>query len=118
MDLNKHNAMMTALQKLCKWRMVFAGWQMGTRANDDEASKALRDHREVTMLLRVEMSAFAALAIRQGFFTEDQWNDQLLIEARQLDAAYEHKFPGIKTSDIGVVITMPQASETMKNWPL
>jgi hypothetical protein len=42
---------MAALNRLCKWRAIFAGWQLGTRAKGDPESDAVRDHREVTILI-------------------------------------------------------------------
>ncbi len=116
MDMNKQNAMMSALNRLCKWRSILAGWQMGTRSNTDESMKALKDHREVSLIMRAECSAFTMLLIKKGVFTEDEWNDQMLIEARQLNASLERRFPGIRSSDVGIVLTN-EAVETMKNWP-
>lgn len=60
MDVNR------ILQKLCKWRSVFAGWQLGTRPDTDAECQAVRDHREVTMLMRAELSALTALLIEKG----------------------------------------------------
>jgi hypothetical protein len=33
-----------ALQKLAKWRLIFAGWQLGTRLKGDPECDAVRDH--------------------------------------------------------------------------
>ena len=38
-----------ACNRLTKWRSVFAGWQLGTRAKGDPECDAVRDHREVTI---------------------------------------------------------------------
>ena len=54
---------MAALNRLCKWRAIFAGWQLGTRAKGDPESDAVRDHREVTILLRAEASAMTGLLL-------------------------------------------------------
>ena len=53
-DLNE--LLNQALNRLCKWRAHFAGWQLGTRAKDDPEAQAVRDHRELSMLMRVELS--------------------------------------------------------------
>jgi hypothetical protein len=110
MDVNR------ILQKLCKWRGVFAGWQLGTRADTDAECQAVRDHREVTMLLRAEVSALTGLLIEKGGFSAEEFRQQLAIEAVHLDKAYEEKFPGFSTSDVGVEMHLPTALQTTKGW--
>lgn len=105
----------STLNKLTKWRAVFAGWQLGTRATDDPECQAVRDHREVTILLRAEVSALEAILVARGLITTEDFQQALLVEARQLDQDYEKKFPGITTSLAGTHFTA-QAAETMKNW--
>ncbi len=58
-----------ALNRLAKWRNHFAGWQLGTRMRGDAEYEAVRDHREVTILLRAEQSAMAGLLLRKGVIT-------------------------------------------------
>lgn len=107
------------LNKLAKWRMLFAGWQLGTRPKEDPESQAVRDHREVTLLLRAEVSAMVALLIRSGVFTEQDWHDALHDEAVQLDKDLEKRFPGASTSEIGLsfdVSRTPEIQSWMKGW--
>lgn len=106
---------MAALERLTKWRAIFAGWQLGTRLADDPESQAVRDHREVTMLLRAENSALVALLIEKGVFTGQEWTAQVGVEAEALSKAYEGKFPGMKANDSGMTIDH-RAVETMKGW--
>lgn len=109
--------MLYALNKLCKWRSVFAGWQLGTRSREDPECQAVRDHREVTMILRAEMSALATLMIKKGVWTLEEWQQSLLDEAMLLDKNYEAKFPGVTTSPIGVQFNNEGGQlEWMKNW--
>jgi len=105
-----------ALNKLAKWRSVFAGWQLGTRAKGDPESDAVRDHREVTILLRAEVNALTKLMIDKGVFTVREFDSQLVDEAKHLDRAYEDKFPGIQATEFGISIDPLKASETMKGW--
>lgn len=106
-----------ALQKFTKWRAVFAGWQLGTMGIENEVCRAVRDHREVTMLLRAEGNALLALLVKKGVFTVEEWQEQLIEEAQHLDKAYEHKFPGFRSAPNGIVIHSPQiAADTMRNW--
>ncbi len=101
------------LNKLAKWRSVFASWQLGTRSSADGESRAVRDHREVTILMRAENSALAGLLIRKGIFTQEEFEQQVGEEAEALDEAYESKFPGFTTSQDGVHMKLPEAGQTM-----
>lgn len=104
--------------RFTKWRSVFAGWQLGTRLDTDPESQAVRDHREVTMLMRAELNALTACCIEAGLFTAREYTEVLvrLVECEHLDEAYERKFPGYKSTDIGMNISFPEAAETMKGW--
>lgn len=105
-----------ALQKLTKWRTVFVGWQLGTRAKGDPEADAVRDHRELTILLRAEVNALTGLLLKKGLFTQDEWLAQLEGEAAWLDQSYEQRFPGIKSTGYGLTMDA-RAAETMKGWP-
>jgi hypothetical protein len=105
-----------AIQKLCKWRGVFAGWQLGTRTSEDPECQAVRDHREVTMLMRAELNALTRCCIDAGLFTEETFTKQLGEEAQFLDKSYEEKFPGYSTDLDGVHMKMPEAFNTSKGW--
>lgn len=102
------------LNKLAKWRSVFAGWQLGTRTTEDPESNAVRDHREVTILLRAEVSALVGVLVKRGVFSLAEYNAALAAEAVELDRDYEKFFPGFRTMSNGVDLTLPQAAETMK----
>lgn len=104
-----------ALNRLCKWRVVFTGWQLGTRAKGDPEGDAVSHHREATMILRAEASAVALLLIKKGIFTMPEFEAQLAVEASNLDAVYERLFPGFKSRDDGMVMDH-RAAETTKNW--
>lgn len=105
-----------ALNRLAKWRVVFTGWQLGTRAKGDPESDAVRDHREVTILLRAESNALIGLLLRKGLITEMEWLAALEREAGDLSKAYEAKFPGFKATDDGMSMSLPAAAETTKGW--
>jgi hypothetical protein len=91
-----------ALNTLAKWRAHFAGWQLGTRAKGDPESDAVRDHREVTILLRAEMSAMTGLLLRKGVITETEWLAALEREAVQLSGDYAQRWPGVKATPEGL----------------
>lgn len=105
-----------ALNRLAKWRSVFAGWQLGTRPLGDPESDAVRDHREVTILLRAEMSALAVLLVRRGVFTVEEWQTALGEEAEQLNQDYARRFPGFVATDDGMELDAQRAARTTKGW--
>ncbi|MDE2103378.1 MAG: hypothetical protein KGL39_39420 [Patescibacteria group bacterium] len=104
-----------ALNRLCKWRAHFAGWQLGTRSKEDPEAQAVRDHREVTMLLRAEVSALLATMeeVAPGFRRRFQIN--LIAEVEALEKMYEERWPGVKATDQGLSYDQ-RAVETMRSW--
>lgn len=106
---------MAALNVLTKWRTLFTGWQLGTRPKGDPECDAVSDHRELTMLLRAEVTAFTALLRKKGVFTDDEWLSALENEAKLLAADYEKRFPGVRASETGLHIDK-RALPWMKGW--
>lgn len=113
---NIETQLTAAMEKFAKWRSVFAGWQLGTRLKTDPECQAVKDHREVTIFLRAEVNALRALMIRSGIFTQEQLQLQLMDEIEALEKAYEKKFPGFKSSSIGMDVDVQQGAETTKGW--
>lgn len=104
------------LNKVAKWRNVFASWQLGTRSDTDGECRALKDHRELTIMLRVEVNALSGLLIAKGVFTNEEWVNRLVAEAKLLDQEYERRFPGFSTEQDGVHMKLPDAVETMRRY--
>jgi hypothetical protein len=104
------------IERLGKWRTVFAGWQLGTRPKGEPEGDAVRDHRELSMALRAEVSALTQLLIAKGVFTAREYTDQVQDEAQHLCRAYEQKFPGFKATDYGMEINAEIARDTMAGW--
>lgn len=109
---------MSALQRLAKWRTVFAGWQLGTRDKADPEAAAVRDHRELTMIMRAELSALTGLMIEKGVFTAQEFSDALEAEADLLSKDYEKRFPGVRATDTGIEMNVAVMREhgTMEGW--
>ena len=95
-----------ALQILCKWRSLLAGWQTGTRPKGDPECDAIRDHRELTLLLRCELTALTALLIEKEIFTPAEFNDALGEEAIQLNRDFEKRFPGATATSSGLSLNL------------
>jgi hypothetical protein len=106
----------STLNRLCKWRSVFACWQLGTRLDTDPEYQAVRDHREVTILLRVENNAILNLLLKKGVITEEEYSMVLLEEVQHLDEAFMKRFPGFEAANDGMHIDVQKALNTMKGW--
>jgi hypothetical protein len=106
-----------ALNRLVKWRSILTGWQLGTREKGDPTSDAVRDHREVTLLLRAEVNALAMLMLEKSVFSGEEWDRQLVIEAKHLEEALEKQFPGARASDDGMHIDTARATPWMSKFP-
>ena len=108
-----------ALEKLTKWRSVFAAWQLGTRSDTDQEAKAVKDHREVTILLRAEVSALVGLLVAKGIFTAEEFQNALKYEAEALSKDYEKRFPGMEATEHGIAYNLAVIQErgTMEGWP-
>jgi hypothetical protein len=105
-----------AINKVCKWRTVFVGWQLGTRAKEDPEAQAVKDSAEKHIMHRIELSALAALMIKKGLITVEEFNEQLIIEAEAYDQALQKKFPGFKSTDTGMDVNVALARDTMQGW--
>ena len=106
---------MRALNILTKWRVLFTGWQLGTRLKGDPEGDAVRDHREATILLRAEVTALTALLRAKGVFTMDEQMAAIELEAGLLAQDYERRFPGVTANENGLIFdkrTLPW----MKGW--
>lgn len=106
--------MFAALDKLAKWRKFFASWQLGTTPTSDGRYKAVASHRELSILLRAEVSALTGLLLSKGVISEDEWRDALEAEAKRLDHDYEESYPGWRSVPDGMSMKLPEAAETMK----
>ena len=108
-----------ALNRVAKWRGLFAGWQLGTRPKGDPECDAVRDHRELSILLRVESSALIGVLLRKKLITAQEWEQALEDEANQLNDDYSRKFPGVTATDDGLVLDVRKVAAEgswMKNW--
>lgn len=110
------NKLVQELNRICKWRTVYAGWQLGTRLDTDEECKAVKDQRELLILMRVEVSALANVLIEKGVISLKDYFDQQLVEINELDHALQRKFPGFKATDFGISIDASVAKKTTQNW--
>jgi hypothetical protein len=91
------------VNRLAKWCVLFAGWQLGTRYKGDPECDAVRDHREATILLRAEVSALVGLLVEKGVFSLEEWTHALGHEADLLNEDYARRFPGVTASVEGLI---------------
>jgi len=113
--IGQRSRTMAALNILAKWRALFTGWQLGTRPKGDPEGDAVRDHREVTILLRAEMSALTELLIDKGIITQQEFEASLEAEAKHLCADYEKRFPGVEATPDGLSMDR-RVLPWMKGW--
>ena len=107
--------MIDALNKLCKWRTVLAGWHIGTKSMTEPGTKAMRDLMDKWLVLRSETTALITLLIEQKVISAEDFSNQVRIEAAFLDEAMEKMFPGFKSFDGGIHITdVGLAEQTMQ----
>ncbi len=106
----------TSLNRLTKWRTVFAGWQLGTRLKGDPECDAVRDHRELSIILRAEVSGLVFTLYEAGLLNPEKWSAILAQEAELLDKAYEGRFPGARATDEGMQFDVAQWMETTRGW--
>jgi hypothetical protein len=111
-----HAKMSAALNRLAKWRMILAGWQLGTRTQTDPESNAVRDHRESTLIQRAELIALTNLLIDKGVIDANDFGRMVAHEADLLSAAYSKKFPGFIANDHGMTIDAAKAEQTTRGW--
>lgn len=107
---------MRSLNRLAKWRVLLAGWQLGTRVKGDPECDAVKDHREVTLLMRAELSALVSLLVEKGVFTAAEYETALGREAELLSESLSQRFPGVTAVDDGLHIDPVLAKDTMKGW--
>jgi hypothetical protein len=110
-----HDKLMLALNKLSKWRMVFAGWQLGTRAKTDPEAQAVRDMVERSLIMRAEVTAISRILWSKGLCTLIELHEVIAEEAEALDKMLEKKFPGFTSTQKGMV-TDERVAETTKGW--
>lgn len=106
-----------ALNRLAKWRMIFAGWQLGTRPDTDPETQAVRDQREALLFLRVEVSALVSLLIEHDVIGTDEWAAALVTEAGALEKALELRFYGARATDVGMDIDLLKAQPWLSKFP-
>lgn len=91
-----------AIEKLGKWRALYAGWWFGTRSLKDGQARAARDNFDRTIMLRCEVNALTALLIAKGVFTPEEFQGQLLDDVEHLDRELEKRWDGIRTTPDGL----------------
>jgi hypothetical protein len=101
-----------ALNRLCKWRTVLAGWHLGTKAAHEPGVAAMRDLQDFRLVVRAEVTALTALLIDKGVFTVAEYQAALAREAVELEQEMQRSFPGYRATDDGISITPDVAEET------
>lgn len=101
-----------ALNRLCKWRSVLAGWHLGTRSADAPGVQAMRDLQDFRLVMRAEMNAITELMIQKGIFTKAEYDAALALAADECELDLQRSFPGYRATDAGMDINVAVAMET------
>ena len=111
----KYNKIMN---QLAKWRVLFAGWQLGTRPKGDPECDAVSDSRELLLLMRVELNAIVRILQEKKIVTVDETHRILIEEIEYYMKHLEQRFPGVKSTDMGLTLDMPTIVKAgwMRNW--
>lgn len=104
-----------AMQRITKWRVHFAGWQLGTRVKGDPECDAVSNHREATIMLRVEVTAITGLLLRKGIITVEELDRAIGDEADELEAAFEKRWPGARATEEGLTYDK-RAVDWLQHW--
>lgn len=102
--------------RVAKWRAHFAGWQLGTRESTDPEAQAVRDQRELLILLRAEVNALTGLLVDAGVFSSQGFSERLIDELEHLDRSYAKRWPGCEAHDDGMHYLIPECVESMRGW--
>lgn len=105
------------LNRLAKWRTVFASKWLGTRVKDDAECQSVKDLVERSLLMRVDINALVILLVDRQVFTRAEFDAAIGIEAEYLMRALERHFPGFTATDDGIHVEVEIAQTTMKGWP-
>lgn len=108
-----------AMNRVARWRSWFAAWQLGTRSDTDGECRAVKEHREATILLRAELNALLALLVAKGVFTEQEFYEASIAAANALDKNFSTAYPGVTATEYGLSYNMELIAATMKrlNFP-
>jgi hypothetical protein len=103
------------LNKLCKWRLIYAGWHNGTQSISDPGVQAMRDLHEKILIHRVEITALATLMLEKGVFTAEEFSATVEKEAEILDGQLSDFFAGFETIPNGIrILDVEIAAETQR----
>ena len=109
--------MSETLQRLGKWRQILTIWQLGTRLSDDPEAQAVRDQRELLLLLRAEVNALTVLMLRRRMMTQAEFEAAIDVEAKFLMHALEKRFPGAKAELDGMHVDIAAAQPWLSKFP-
>lgn len=104
-----------AVNRVTKWRTLLTGWQLGTRPKGDPEGDAVRDQRELLILLRMEVNALNGLLVAKGAYSREEYMEAIIEECEAMDADFMERFPGVTSHDHGLKFSK-QVLPWMKGW--
>lgn len=108
------------MKRVVQWKEVLATWQLGTRDANNGTCQALQDLHESLLRKQVKLDAVTEILVRRGILSPEALLEKQIELAVRLDQSMETKFPGVKTTDVGLDIDPEVYQETKDrlNFPL
>lgn len=107
-----------AMQKLCKWRMLFCGKWMGTASRTNTQAQCIRDVFSQLVLVRAEVNAITKILVDKKVVSHEEFCQVTIKEVELLDESYKQEFPGFESTSYGVQSTdIKLAAKTTEFWP-
>lgn len=107
------------MNKLAKWRTVFASRWIGAATKEDTRCISIKDLFEAKLLMRAEYTGLQELLISKGIITADELALAVIDAARHYDEVLEKTFPGFASTEYGLKMDLPTIMRegTTKGWP-
>lgn len=105
-----------AMNRIAKWRNIYAGWQLGTRSDQDPEAQAVRDMFDKFIALRVEVNALLTLMTEKKVFSADEFGETLLMEIQLYDEMLMRRWPGAEATDAGMKFDIQKVQPWMSRF--
>ena len=117
----KSSILYRLLSKLRQYARFSVGRITGTTTAESGAYKQLLTAEEARLFHRVDINALTGLLIKKGVFTEEEWTDALIEEAKLKDKELAEEWPDITVASDGrsYTINLAKFQErcAREHWP-
>lgn len=107
-----------AVNRLCRFKMVLARWQLGNRENGDQEFEAVCDTRSLLLILRAEVNALLSVLVDTRIIKHTDFDKALEATANRDNTNLSLRFPGYYGTDEGLAVDVRIAEATDKKYGL